>query len=87
MTATQSIGSTEKAFKREGNGYTDTLERQVVEKERISPSGKSNLEQVVKGEGRNILAIQGHDVQSRSRSYRNQHNFIIYTSEVENVIV
>lgn len=58
MKWTQSLNF-EKAFKREGNGYTTTFDGQVVEKEQISPSGKSNLEQVVKGEGRNILAIQG----------------------------
>lgn len=63
VTDTQSIESVEKSFKRERNGYTATFEGQMVGKEQISPSGKSNLEQVVKdlgggGGGRDILAIQ-----------------------------
>lgn len=73
-------------LKPNSNRYTATFEGQVVGKEQISPSGKSNLEEVVKEVGGAYWQYRdGEDVQRRS--YRNQHSFITCTSEVENVIV
>lgn len=87
ITATQRIDNVEK---REENGYAVTfegLQGQVVGKKQISPSGCSNLEQVVKERKveHTVGTGTGEDVQRES--YRNQDDFIMSTSEVENLIV
>lgn len=52
------------------------------ERNRFSPSGKSNLEQIAQDGGKSTVATQtGKDAQRRSR---NQHHFVTYTREVEN---
>jgi len=61
----------------------------MVGKQQISLSEESNVERVVKDRGKERKHTgntgTGEDVQGGG--YRNQHNFITYTSEIENAIV